>query len=219
MTRLNILSNDDFDKLYKIPQFNDEERQLIFELDEVDQIYLNSINNISVKINYILHLGYFRISQYFFSFTFQQAKEDVKFILKTYFQGNSFPIKQISNRQFYKNRQTIIDKYELSLYSKSFKHKLSNQLKFLVRKHSIPKYLFDSLLAYCHKHKIIRPSYSVLQDLISSSLHNEKLRLNNKMYKLIDGNLRQSLDQLLEKDDLFYQFTFVKKDQKDFTTH
>ena len=70
MARLRILSDDDFDKLYKIPKFNDEERQFIFELDEIDKNYLNTINSIPVKINYILHLGYFRTSQYFFSFSF-----------------------------------------------------------------------------------------------------------------------------------------------------
>lgn len=77
MTRLNILSNDDLDKLFKIPQLTDEERQFIFELDEIDKIYLNSIISVPIKINYILHLGYFRVSQYFFSFNFQQVKEDV----------------------------------------------------------------------------------------------------------------------------------------------
>ena len=60
MTRLRILSDDDFDKLYKIPKFNDEERQVVFELDEEDKNYLNTINSIPIKINYILHLGYFQ---------------------------------------------------------------------------------------------------------------------------------------------------------------
>ena len=49
MARLRILSNDDFDKLYKIPKLNDEERQFIFELDEIDKNYLNTINSIPVK--------------------------------------------------------------------------------------------------------------------------------------------------------------------------
>ncbi|WP_341789369.1 hypothetical protein [Rickettsia endosymbiont of Polydrusus tereticollis] len=56
MTRLRILSDDDYDKLYKIPKLTDEERQFIFELDEIDKNYLNTINNTSVKINYILGL-------------------------------------------------------------------------------------------------------------------------------------------------------------------
>lgn len=74
----------------------------------------------------------------------------------------------------------------MALYSKNFEVQLSNYLASLVKQHSVHKYLFDSLLDYCHRHKIIRPSYSILQDLISTALHNEKLRLNNKLYKLMD---------------------------------
>ena len=32
MARLRILSDDDFDKLYKTPKLNNEERQFVFEL-------------------------------------------------------------------------------------------------------------------------------------------------------------------------------------------
>ncbi len=54
MARLRILSDDDLDKLYKIPKLNNEERKFVFKLDEIDKNYLNTINNIPVKINYIL---------------------------------------------------------------------------------------------------------------------------------------------------------------------
>ena len=218
MARLKILSDDDFNKLYKLPKLNNEERQFVFELDEIDKNYLNTVNSIPTKINYILHLGYFRTSQYFFAFTFQGVKEDVRFIIKTYFPGTTFPTKQISNRQYYSNRQAILNKHEMSLYNKDLDSYLSNYLKSLVKQHSIPKYLFDSLLDYCHQHKIIRPSYSTLQDLVSESCSNERLRVSNKLYTLMDGMLRKSLSKLLEKDDLFYQLTLIKKDQKDFTT-
>ena len=33
------------------------------------------------------------------------------------------------------------------------------------------------------------------------------------------SSLRKSLSKLLKKDDLFYQLTLIKKDQKDFTTN
>lgn len=219
MTRLRILSHDDLNKLYKIPELNDEERQVIFELDEVDKNYLDTIQSIPVKIDYILNLGYFRISQYFFSFTFQSVKEDVKFIIKTYFPGKTFPMKQISKRQYYANRQVILDRHEMTLYSGKFGSNLSNYLKSLVKRHSVPKYLFDSLLEYCHQYKVVRPAYSTLQNLVSNALSNEKLRISNKLYAVTDNVLRKSLSDLLKKGDLFYQLTLVKKDQKDFSTN
>jgi Domain of unknown function (DUF4158) len=188
MTRLRILSNDDFDKLYNTPVLNDEERQFVFGLDELDKTYLGTIVSIPVKINYILHLGYFRISQYFFSFTFRSAREDVKFIIETYFSGSTFPMQQISTRQYYSNRNTILDKHKMTLYSKSFEGSLAKHLKTLVKQHSIPKYLLDSLLDYCHQHKVVRPAYSTLQDLVSDAWNNEKLRISNKLYTIMDDS-------------------------------
>ncbi|KKB96561.1 Tn3 transposase DDE domain protein, partial [Candidatus Arcanobacter lacustris] len=218
MARLRILSLDEIKSLYQIPKLENDERQFIFELDEEDKNYINTIDNISVKINYVLNLGYLKTSGYFFSFSFQSAKEDVKFIIKTYFPDSKFPMKQISKRQNYTNRDTILKKNNLTLCSKDFENTLSTYLKSLVKQHAVPKYLFDSLLEYCHKNKVIRPRYTTLQDLVSVSLANEKNRINNKLYTLISAPLRNALENLLKKDDLFYKLTFVKKDQKNFTT-
>ena len=46
MTRLRILSDDEFNKLYKKPNILEEERYHIFELDQNDHNYLNTLNNI-----------------------------------------------------------------------------------------------------------------------------------------------------------------------------
>jgi TnpA family transposase len=218
MARLRILSREDLNKLYKIPILENDERQFVFELDEEDKNYLNTIDNVSVKINYVLNLGYFKTSGYFFSFSFQTVKEDVKFIIKTCFPDSKFPMKQISKRHNYANRNIILKKHGMVLYSKAFESNLAAYLKVLVKQHSIPKYMFDSLLEYCHKYKVIRPRYTTLQDLISDALAHEKNRISNKLYTLAEAPLRNALDNLLNKDDLFYKLTLVKKDQKNFTT-
>ena len=75
MARLRILSDDDFDKLYKIPKLNNEERQFVFELDEIDKNYLNTINSIPVKINYILNLVIFVHLNISFLLHFKQSKK------------------------------------------------------------------------------------------------------------------------------------------------
>jgi TnpA family transposase len=218
MARLQILLKDDFERLYRPPYLIDDERQFAFEIDEKDQIYINSLNGIPAKIHFILNLGYFRISQYFFTCTFQQAKSDVKFIINTYFPGAPFPTKNISSRQYYTNRKMILEYYGMQLYSKDFEAKLKNHLKELTQQHALPRYLFESSLHYCHQNKIVRPSYSVLQDIISAAYNQEKTRITNKLYNLMDDSLRQSLNTLLSKGDLFYYLTVIKKDQKDFST-
>jgi hypothetical protein len=53
----------------------------------------------------------------------------------------------------------------------------------MVKQYSVPKYLFDSILDYCHQHKIIRPTYSKAQDLVSTAYNNEKRRINRPSVK------------------------------------
>lgn len=218
MTRLKILSSDDINKLYKLPELNDSDRPFVFELDEEDQKYLSSFDNIPKKINYLLQVGFFRITNYYYNFTFQGIRNDTWYVIKTYFPEEKFPKKQVSKRHHYDNRDAILKKYGVSIYSSKHKAKATKYAKELIKQHAVPKYIFDSLLEYLHQHKIVRPSYSTLQELVSQVLNNEKNRLSNKMYTLMDKSFMKLLANFLEKDELFYKLTAVKKDQKDFTT-
>ena len=218
MARLKILSNDDFNKLYKLPVLDDNDRPFVFELDDEDKEYLASFDDIPKKINYILQVGFFRITQYFYKFTFQGIRQDTWYVIKTFFPSEKFPKKQVSKRYHYDNRNAILKKYSMSMYSSQNKIKTARYAKELMKQHAIPKYVFDSLLEYFQQHKIIRPSYTALQKIVSEALNNEKTRLSNKIYTLMDKPFRESLANFLEKEDLFYQLTAIKKDQKDFTT-
>ena len=218
MARLNILSDDDFNKLYTIPVLEDEDRPFVFELDEEDKAYLNSFDNVPKKINYILQIGFFRITNYFHHITFQGNRQDTWYVIKTYFPSEKFPKTKVSKRHHYDNRNAILKKYGALLYSSNHRDKAIRYARELMKQHAVPKYVFDSLLEYFHQHKIIRPSYTTLQEMVSEALNNEKNRLSNKIYTLMDKPFRELLAEFLEKDELFYQLTTLKKDQKDFTT-
>ena len=45
MARLTILSSDDINKLYKLPNLEDNDRPFVFELDEEDKKYLDSFTD------------------------------------------------------------------------------------------------------------------------------------------------------------------------------
>lgn len=218
MARLKILSDDDFNKLYTIPVLEDEDRPVVFELDEEDKAYLNSFDNVPKKINYILQIGFFRITNYFHHITCQGNRQDTWYVIKTYFPSEKFPKTKVSKRHHYDNRNAILKKYGAFLYSSHHKDKALRYARELMKQHAVPKYVFDSLLEYFHQHKIIRPSYTTLQEMVSEALNSEKNRLSNKVYTLIDKPFRELLAEFLEKDELFYQLTTLKKDQKDFTT-
>lgn len=218
MARLRILSKNDFDKLYGTPNLKESNREFVFELDEIDTDHLNNLKDVNHKINYVLQAGYFKISNYFFNFSFQSVREDTKFIIEKFFPEAKFPAKSISKKAHYANRVFLVKKYSLLEYTPKFGLWLEKNLCKLAKHHIVPRFLFDTALDYCSKAKVIRPPYSVLQELISKVLSSEKNRVNNKLYRIMSKDLRYSLDSLLEKDDIFYKFTLVKRDQKDFTT-
>ena len=125
-------------------------------------------------------MGYFRVSQYFFTFTFYEVQEDVQFILNTYFPQHTSLLRKVSNRTRYSNRNAIFNKYKIKTYSNQFEIKLLKHLRILIKQSAAPKYLFDSISNYCHQHQVLRPSYSKIQKMISRIYNDEKLRINNK---------------------------------------
>ena len=53
MSRLKILSENDFAKLYRLPELNHEEKNHLFILDEYDNEYLSKIDHLAIKVNYV----------------------------------------------------------------------------------------------------------------------------------------------------------------------
>ena len=113
--RVSILSKDEYDYLYSIPELTNTDRIVLFELTEEDQNEIIKLPNEAVKINYILQLGYFRAKTYFFNFTFQQVRQDVWFIIKKFFPGASFPKKQISKHYHYANQKRLLKVFRFKL--------------------------------------------------------------------------------------------------------
>ena len=218
MARLSILTKEEIQSLYSIPSLDEEEQSFLFTLDDEDKAYIETLGNISRKINYILQLGYYQATNYFFKFNFQSCQLDVKFILARYFPNSSFPKKKISKNYHYDNRTEIMKKYRLTSFNDIFEKLLLKKGKLLAKRHVLPKFVLQELLSYCLQQNVIRPAYSTFQDIVSSVLDYEQNRLINKFYTDIDKDFRDQLDRLLENDDLFYNLTLLKNDQKNFST-
>ena len=104
MARLSLLSIDEINAIYSISALVEEERLWLFELDNDDVEYLNSLKTVAEKINYILQLGYYRAVNCFFKFSFQKVRDGVNFILERYFPHSAFPKRQIERHRYYDNR-------------------------------------------------------------------------------------------------------------------
>ena len=219
MARLTILTQDEITDLYEIPTLDDDERSFLFALDTDDIAVLDSFeNNTACKVDYILQLGYYRAVNYFFLFSFQKVKADAVFIMRLYFPEEPFPKKQVSKNHHYRNRCEVMNKFGLKDADTDFQSQLLKEAKELVKRHALSRFVLEGLLVYCQQQNVIRPAYSSLQDIVTTALRDERNRLVNKLYTDADKELRAELDKLLTNDELFYNLTLLKKDQKNFST-
>lgn len=219
MARLTILTQDEINDLYEIPTLDDDERSFLFALDTDDIAVLDSFeNNTACKVDYILQLGYYRAVNYFFLFSFQKVKADAAFIMRLYFPDEPFPKKQVSKNHHYQNRYEVMNKFGLKDVDTDFQSQLLKEAKALVKRHALSRFVLEGLLSYCQQQNVIRPAYSSLQDIVTTALQEERNWLVNKLYTDADKELRAELDKLLTNDELFYNLTLLKKDQKNFST-
>lgn len=219
MARLTILTPQEIDTLYAIPSLDNEERSFLFSLDEIDRAILDSLeNNTARKVDYILQLGFYRAIGNFFLFNFQTVKADVEFIMQLYFPGEPFPKKQVSKNHHYQNRCAVMNQFGLRDADAGFQSQLLKEAKALAKRHVLSRFVLEELLSYCQLQNVLRPAYSSLQKIVSIALREERKRLVTKLYTDADKGLRGQLDRLLANDELFYNLTLLKKDQKDFST-
>ena len=64
--RLPILTQNEIDALYGLPQFNDEDRCFYFGLSVDEMDIVNAIHTRSSAVHIVLQLGYFKAKQQFF---------------------------------------------------------------------------------------------------------------------------------------------------------
>ncbi|MBA2648703.1 MAG: Tn3 family transposase [Legionella sp.] len=220
--RLHILTNQEISAIYDCPRFNDLERRHYFSLSEKElgSVKLRSINGkeASSKLYFILQLGYFKAKHMFFQLHYIEAEEDVNFILNTYLPNDLIPT-SLPTRKFQLSAQLLI----LNLMGfrddlNEIKDLILKKSSILVQKTTVPIEIFGELKNLLEKNKMVLPPYSRVQDAIGLALENEE----NRIIKIIQSNLttntEQSLQQLLEIEDVFYKITELKFDAKTFRT-
>lgn len=79
-----------------------------------------------------------------------------------------------------------------------------------------PRFIALELISFLKKQKIIRPGYSTLQKIISTTLSKERHRLYLLITKTIDEPTKSSFKKLLQHDDSLSELAVLKQDAKNF---
>jgi TnpA family transposase len=217
--RLTILSKLEIDDLYEFPQFNNDERQLFFDLDDLEIKQAESRNSMESRLHFILQLGYFKCKSMFFEFSFVQARDDVRYVIERYFPKAKIPKTMISPRTRLEQYSCILRLLGFENFDESKQNALDALLKNETKLCVDPKYLFNCVLEFLDTNHTVIPGYSTLQDIIGKSLTAETQRLEKIISQNLPASAEVTLSAMLEEnDEQMYGVTLLKRDAKGFNT-
>lgn len=217
--RLTILSKAEKSALYDLPDFDDTQRQEYLTFTETEQQLLFSRSTIEAQIYCALQIGYFKAKQSFFNFTFNEAKEDIEFILRCYFSDQEIIKINVNKHEYYVQCAKISELFSYKRWSNKYIPALINHLTTLLKRDVTTSFIVIESIAFFKKAKIIRPSYTALQDIISNALSIERQRIISILNHNLSEENKTELFKLLIKNDELSILAELKQDAKNFKTH
>jgi TnpA family transposase len=214
--RLTILSDAERYALYGLPDFDDGQRLEYLTLSPQELALASSRVGLHVQIYFTLQIGYFKAKNAFFSFTWEEVREDTEFALLRYFNGQIFEPLAITKHEHYTQRAMISRFFGFQLWSAGFLEQLKQQAASIVTRDISPGFVAAELIIYLNEHEIVRPRYTTLQKLISKALVVERSRLGRQLAEVLDSSTRTKLSQLLVHEDTLSELAALKQDAKNF---
>jgi hypothetical protein len=217
--RIKILEDQEIEELYGRPQFNHDERLHFFSLSPEERALADAHHNLANSVLFILQLGYFKARTMFFSFEFEDVREDARHILQQYYpraaaaELSASTLKQTRHTQ----QRKILGLYGYRACGGNERAALMEKADQVVRISAKPVFLFRSLLQYLESRRIVVPGYSFLQDVVSQALAAERTRLTEILQGRLNIATVEALDELYTERDGMYAITPLKRDPKDFS--
>ncbi len=213
---LSILSAAEHEALYGLPDFDDAQRLDYLALTESELAFANSRPSLHAQVHCVLQIGYFKAKQAFFRFSWNEVDDDTAFVLSRYFHDQIFQQKTITRHEHYIQREHIIRLFGYRPWALELLPQLREQAAQIVRRDVTPGFVATELIVWLNEHKIIRPGYTTLQELISQTLSAERRRLDDLLAELLGDADITAMNQLLSRDDTLSQLAVLRQDAKDF---
>lgn len=215
--RLTILSEAERAALYELPDFDDDQRLEYLKLTAEEQILMQSRSGLSAKIYCALQIGYFKAKHFFFRFTWEEAEEDIAFVLQQYFlEQNNFTQKPITKYEYYAQSYAITAQFGYESWSQRSETEVRNQVTQIISRDISPQFIVMELLGFLRAKKIIRPGYTTLQNIISDILSTERKRLSTILHDALTQTDQSALQELLKDESTLSGLAELKQDAKDF---
>jgi TnpA family transposase len=215
--RLSVLSDLEEFAFYGFPDFNDEQRSTYFLFEDKEWELISKCPSLHAKVTCAVQIGYFKAKKMFFRFSLHKIpKDDLDFILSRYFSDQPLKTFCITKYEYYLQRESICELFGYKLWSQEFSLQLKTRAQLSVKRDISPNFIARELLDFLQIQKIVRPGYTILQSLVSSALSEERQRLKSCLQKHLNDSHKESLKQLIKKENTLSELAALKQDAKNF---
>lgn len=214
--RLAVLNNAEQEALYGLPDFDDAQRLEFLVLNESELALVNDRKGLHAQLCCILQIAYFKAKSLFFPFNWNDVLDDCNFILSRYFPGESLPVQSPSKYERYTQREKICKLYDYRPWSSALSSLVEQQAVHIVHRDITPGFVATELIIWLNEHKIIRPGYTTLQELVSKVLSDERQRLGRVLTEHLDDATIEHLNKLIERDETLSRLAILRQDARDF---
>ncbi|WP_108653133.1 DUF4158 domain-containing protein [Dongshaea marina] len=209
-SRIQILTSDEIDDLYKLPEFNQSEREEYFGLDDNIQAIVSSMDKLETRIYFILLLGYFRAKPVIPKFHLREVRQDVKYICHAYFAGRKPALIPLAKSTRHKLVNQVISLLGFKILSNEGQGELMCRLRDVATITTDPRYIFDESLAFFSQRRIALPGYTTIQALITEALSDERQRTEQVLSQMISESVESCLLKIMNSRGLLNSLSGYK---------
>lgn len=214
--RLQLLTDAEIEDLYARPEFNAGERELYFSLSNEELTALNQYSTTKTRAAFILQLAYFKAKHQFFTFTLDEVRADVDYVLERYYKiKNAVLPSNITRQSLNQQKNVILNLFGYQNWSPRQADLVEAHLCELLRYYPKGHDTFRQLLVYFDNQKILLPTYRSLQDLFTSAFSKENERISKLMLAIPQAQQDQ-LSNLINRSDGITKLNVIRADQKSF---
>lgn len=218
--RLYLLTTEELQALYDLPQFTDLERRHYFSLPSIiiKQLKLKDHNHKrnASKLYLILQFGYFKAKNLLFNFKYNEIINDAKFIMHHHLANDQIPKKLPTKKQRIKIKRYILTFFGFTNNLQEINQLIAYKTATLLKAIQNPSVICLEVIKSLKDHKMVLPSYSRLQDLIGAGFKKEEKRLINLTKRHATKKVIRTINNLFKIDHTFYNITELKFDPKYF---
>ena len=211
---LEILTEQEIHALYGLPQLDDNQRFLFFEMSDQEITAMKRFKTYPSRIYFALQLAFFKAKQQFYIFSLESVATHVDYLRKLYFPQQIILAEgTISKPTRLKQQKVILQLYNYRLSDKNIRNSLRVKAAILAKRFAKPSFIFQQLLRYMEEQRVVYPAYSTLQRLVENILSKERRRLELLLKVHLTDEVRLELELLLTNQHQgMYIFTWLQKE-------